>query len=317
VPVIELCGLRREFPARGRSTTVAVDGLDLSVPRGSLVGLLGPNGAGKTTTVKILMTVLLPTSGTAKVLGRDVVREAQFVRRNIGVVLGGDSGLYLRLSGRDNLALFADLYGIPFRQQRRRIFELLDLVGLTEHANKRAELYSRGMRQRLHIARGLLHDPAVVIMDEPTSGIDPVGAMELRALVQRQVDEGRTILLTTHYMFEAEELCDRVVVLDKGHKVAEGPPRELARRTSGSTVLTVAAVGVTPDDMARLKGSVGIRAVNVEERDGRHLLTVYAEEPEAAQAAVVRLLPDQLVGEVVTRRATLEDAYVSLVSGSR
>ena len=154
----------------------AVRGVSFAIEKGELFGLLGPNGAGKTTTIKMLITLLIPTSGTAKVLGHDVVKDAREVRKRIGYVFGGERGVYERLSGYDNLRYFAELYGVPPGEQKQRIASLLDLVGLTGREQERTEGYSRGMKQRLHVARGLLHDPPVVFLDEPTIGLDPVGA---------------------------------------------------------------------------------------------------------------------------------------------
>src|SRR5438128_7658556 len=161
----------------------AVRGVSFQVGEGELFGLLGPNGAGKTTTIKMLITLLIPTAGTARVLGYDVVKDAREVRKRIGYVFGGDRGLYERLSAYDNLRYFAELYAVPAGEQKRRIAELLDLVGLTGREKERVEGYSRGMRQRLHIARGLLHDPPVLFLDEPTIGLDAVGHRELRATI--------------------------------------------------------------------------------------------------------------------------------------
>src|SRR3954447_8775823 len=191
----------------------AVRGVSFEVGEGELFGLLGPNGAGKTTTIKMLITLLLPTSGRASVLGLDVVKDAQEVRRKIGYVFGGDKGLYDRLSALDNLRYFAELYAVPPKRQRQRIDELLELVGLKGREKERVEGFSRGMRQRLHMARGLLHDPPVVLLDEPTIGGDPVGARELDRKSTRLTAAGKTVLLTTHYMFEADELCDRIAVI--------------------------------------------------------------------------------------------------------
>src|SRR5437763_9678011 len=211
--VIEARELRRTYKTttgavRRRTIDVeAVRGISFEVGEGELFGLLGPNGAGKTTTIKMLITLLLPTSGSARVLGHDVVDEAREVRRKIGYVFGGDRGLYERLSALDNLRYFAELYGVIGRAQKRRIAEVLELVDLTGREKERVEGYSRGMRQRLHIARGLLHDPPVVFLDEPTIGVDPVGARELRATIASLTEAGKTVLLTTHYMFEADSLC--------------------------------------------------------------------------------------------------------------
>src|ERR671930_861024 len=179
----------------------AVRGVSFEVAEGELFGLLGPNGAGKTTTIKMLITLLVPTAGTARVLGYDVVTDAREVRKRIGYVFGGERGVYERLSGYDNLRYFAELYGVPAREQKSRIEELLELVGLKGREHERAEGYSRGMKQRLHVARGLLHDPEVLFLDEPTIGLDPVGAREVRSTIAALVAAGKTILMTTHYMF--------------------------------------------------------------------------------------------------------------------
>jgi ABC-2 type transport system ATP-binding protein len=183
-PAIEITGLRKTYSShrgtfrRTKVQTVALDGIDLAIQPGELYGLLGPNGAGKTTTVKILTTLLLPDSGTARVLGLDVVKQTDAVRRRIGFVFGGERGLYWRLSGLDNLRYFADLYRIPPDVSRRRIAELIERLGLSGRDRDKVEIYSRGMKQRLHLARGLLNDPEVLFLDEPTISLDPVGARE-------------------------------------------------------------------------------------------------------------------------------------------
>jgi ABC-2 type transport system ATP-binding protein len=212
-PAVVCVGLGRVYERRAKratQTTVALDGLDLEIAPGCVYGLLGPNGAGKTTTVRILATLLTPTSGTARVLGHDVEHDARQVRRRIGLVLGGDRGLYWQLTGRENLRYFAALSHLPARSADERVDEVLGLVSMTDGADRLVEQYSRGMRQRIHIARGLLTDPDVIFMDEPTTGLDPESADELRRLVPVLVDRGKTILLTTHYMFEADQLCERL-----------------------------------------------------------------------------------------------------------
>src|SRR6058998_2730378 len=235
---IELRDVRRVFHTttgtlrRKAKEVVALDGLSLQVGEGELFGLLGPNGAGKTTTIKMLITLLIPTAGKARVLGLDVVEDAREVRKRIGYVFGGERGVYERLSGYDNLRYFAELYGVPPRLQKRRIDGLLELVGLKGREHERTEGYSRGMKQRLHVARGLLHDPEVVFLDEPTIGLDPVGARELRATIGTLTSAGKTILLTTHYMFEADALCDRIAVISQGEIVAEGTPAQLKSRVA-------------------------------------------------------------------------------------
>ena len=232
---------------RTRKDVEAVKGVSFEIAPGELFGLLGPNGAGKTTTIKMLITLLLPTRAARRVLGHDVVTDVREVRRRIGYVFGGDRGLYERLSGLDNLRYFSELYGVAPREQKKRIGELLELVGLTGREGERVEGYSRGMRQRLHIARGLLHDPDVFFLDEPSIGIDPVGARELRATIAGLRDQGKTVLLTTHYMFEADELCDRIAVIRSGEIVAEGTPAELKGLVSAGRVLEVETYGVAED----------------------------------------------------------------------
>src|SRR6184192_2797638 len=247
---IEAAELRRTYKThtgtfRRRAKEIeAVRGISFAVEPGELFGLLGPNGAGKTTTIKMLITLLIPTAGSARVLGLDVVKDPREVRKRIGYVFGGERGVYERLSGYDNLRYFAELYGVPAREQKRRIEELLELVGLKGREHERAEGYSRGMKQRLHVARGLLHDPEVLFLDEPTIGLDPVGARELRQTIAALAAAGKTVLLTTHYMFEADALCDRIAVIAQGEIVAEGTPAELKRLVAEGSVVEIEAYGL-------------------------------------------------------------------------
>src|SRR4051794_37917365 len=273
MPVIEAVDLRRTYRTstgvirRRRLDVEAVRGVSFSVEQGELFGLLGPNGAGKTTTIKMLITLLLPTSGQARVLGRDVVTDAREVRKRIGYVFGGDRGLYERLSAHDNLRYFSELYGVSGKAQRARIDEVLELVGLKGREQERVEGYSRGMRQRLHIARGILHDPEVVFLDEPTIGVDPVGARDLRQTIADLVTAGKTVLLTTHYMFEADALCDRIAVIAKGQIVGEGTPEELKARVVDGRVTEIEVFGVEAATVERVRLLDGVTAVAVEDRD--------------------------------------------------
>jgi ABC-2 type transport system ATP-binding protein len=292
----------------------AVRGISFAVDRGELFGLLGPNGAGKTTTIKMLITLLLPTAGTARVLGHDVEREPREVRRKIGYVFGGDRGLYERLSALDNLRYFAELYGVSGRAQRVRIDEVLELVGLKGREKERVEGYSRGMRQRLHIARGILHDPEVVFLDEPTIGVDPVGARELRATISELVQGGKTVLLTTHYMFEADTLCDRIAVIAKGLIVGQGTPAELKAGVAEGRVTEIEVFGVEDAAVERLRGVDGVTAVAVEEQDQRQLLVVQTTAARELTSVLLRELDGVTVGRVSSREPTLEDAYVALVT---
>jgi ABC-2 type transport system ATP-binding protein len=322
VTVIEVKDLYRSFTARTgilrRSVkrVEAVRGISFSVEPGELFGLLGPNGAGKTTTIKMLITLLLPSAGTASVLGYDVATKPREIRRRVGYVFGGDRGLYERLSALDNLRYFAELYGVAPREQRGRIGELIELVGLAGREREMVEGYSRGMRQRLHIARGLLHDPDVLFLDEPTIGIDPVGARELRTTIGALTDVGKTVLLTTHYMFEADELCDRIAVIAGGRIVAEGTPAALKLGVENGHVLEVDTYGPVENKLDALRSLPGVRTVVIEERGQAQVLIVHAHPRAEVTHAVLGCLDGTKVGKVATREPTLEDAYVELVRRS-
>ena len=316
---IELDNLRRVFHTttgtlrRHAKEVVALDGVSLDVSEGELFGLIGPNGAGKTTTVKILTTLLIPTSGRATVLGHDVVSDTPFVRRNVGFLFGGERGLYFRVSGRANLEYFAELDALPPRRIGKRVDELLDLVGLADRAGERVEGYSRGMKQRLHLARTLLHDPPVLFLDEPTIGLDPIGARDLRETIERLRERGKTIILTTHYMFEADALCDRIAVLSGGRIVAGGTPAELKRHVGDLSVVELEVFGA-PDDMtARLQGTDGVDSVILERRELRQIFRVQTADGERTVPRLLAVLAGTDVGRVSVRQATLEDAYVRLV----
>ncbi len=317
--VVEARDLKRTYRTttgvfRRRAMDVeAVRGVSFEIDSGELFGLLGPNGAGKTTTIKMLITLLIPTSGSASVLGFDVVRDAREVRRRIGYVFGGDRGLYERLSAYDNLRYFAELYAVPAREQRRRIDELLDLVGLAGREKERVEGYSRGMRQRLHIARGLLHDPPVVFLDEPTIGVDPVGARELRRTIASLAESGKTVLLTTHYMFEADDLCSRMAVINKGQIVADGTPRDLKATVADRTVIEIETFGVDEDAVERVRQADGVTSVSIEERDQAQVLHVQSPAGTELTQTLLGVLGTTRIGRVAVREPTLEDAYVALV----
>jgi ABC-2 type transport system ATP-binding protein len=320
--VIEAHNLSRTYRTftgtfRRKATDVeAVKGVSFEVAKGELFGMLGPNGAGKTTTIKMLITLLIPTSGSATVLGHDVVKEAREVRRKIGYVFGGDRGLYERVSALDNLKYFSELYGVDPQEQKRRIGYLLELVGLTGREKDRVEGYSRGMRQRLHIARGLLHDPPVVFLDEPTIGVDPVGARELRATIGSLTDQGKTVLLTTHYMFEADSLCDRIAVISGGRIIAEGSPSDLKAAIADRTVVEIEAYGVDEARLDKLRGLGEVASVSVEERGQAQVILVQSARGLQLTQEIVGHLDGIRVGRVSAREPTLEDAYVALITDS-
>jgi ABC-2 type transport system ATP-binding protein len=323
VNAIEVRDLRRVYKTtigvlrRQVKEIVAVDGISFEIGEGELFGLLGPNGAGKTTTVKMLTTLLTPTGGTAAVLGYDVVRDEAEVRRHIGFIFGGERGLYWRLSAKDNLRYFASLYRVDPAVSRQRIPYLLELVGLGDRADEKVEGYSRGMKQRLHVARTLLHDPVVLFLDEPTIGLDPVGAREMRQMVRDLQAENKTILLTTHYMFEADALCERIAVIDHGKITALDTPEGLKRHVRDLSVIEIDVYGLPEEIVRRLKAEPYIDTVSVENRDQKQALMVHSPRGSEAVPDVLALLDGHRVGKVTVREPTLEDAYVRLVGGER
>jgi ABC-2 type transport system ATP-binding protein len=321
---IEVKNLHKVFTTRvgfwsGKTkTTTAVESVSFNVLRGELFGLLGPNGAGKTTTVKILSTILLPTAGSASILGYDVVEETQAVRERIGFTFGGARGLYTRLSAADNLRYFAELYGLEPPVTNKRIPELLDLVGLGKRAEDRVETYSSGMQQRLHLARALLHDPELIFLDEPTVGIDPVGARELRRTVKELVARGKTILLTTHYMAEAEELCDRIAIINKGRIIELDTPATLKKRIGGDSQVEIE---VKNSDLAMFQGQLkklnGRLTIEVSDTDQNKMISVRTAHPDEVMQAMAPFLSSKQVLNLEVRNQTLEDVYVSIIQGEK
>jgi ABC-2 type transport system ATP-binding protein len=321
VNTIEIEHLRRVYQTttgvvrRKKKNVVAVDDISFAVRNGELFGLLGPNGAGKTTTVKMLTTLLIPTSGTARVLGHDVAQQPEAIRSRIGFVFGGERGLYWRLSGIDNLRYFASLYHVDPDVTKQRIPYLLELVGLGDRGHEKVEGYSRGMKQRLHIARTLLHDPEVLFLDEPTMGLDPVGARELRQKIRDLQAERKTILLTTHYMFEADTLCERIAVIDHGRIVALDSPAGLKHLVSDLSVIEMEVFGILPRTLERLRALPFIDTVTVEEHEQKQILLAHSPRGSEAVPDLLAILEGLRVGKVSVREPTLEDAYVRLVGG--
>lgn len=287
--------------------------------QGELFGLLGPNGAGKTTTIKMLTTLLLPTGGRGLVLGHDVAKETTQVRRLVAFVQGGDRGFYDRLSARDNLRYCSEMYELTHREQRTRIPELLETVGLSDVASQRVETFSRGMKQRLHIARGLLHRPRVLFLDEPTLGIDPVASRSLRTHVRNVVASGTTTVLTTHYMHEADELCDRLAIVVKGRIRAEGTPADLKRHTEGLWVSEASMPVGTPIDEQAFVEHLHVTHARGVEAHGRLVLRIQGTGVGPESDADLRSFLEHLVArggsqtQLRSMEPALEDAYVSIV----
>lgn len=318
---IEVENLRRVYKVtigairRTSKEVVAVEDISFQVEPGELFGLLGPNGAGKTTTVKMLTTLLIPTGGKATVLGHDVVRQAEAVRPRIGFIFGGERGLYWRLSAIDNLRYFGSLYHVEPEVAQKRIPFLLDLVGLADRAKEKVEGYSRGMKQRLHIARTLLHDPELLFLDEPTIGLDPVGARELRGVIRSLQEEKKTILLTTHYMFEADALCQRMAVINHGRIIALDTPEGLKRHVRDLSIVELEVFGIAAPVLERLRSLPFVETVSVEDQDQRQSLRIHTPRGSEAVPDLLAVLNGTRIGRVTVREPTLEDAYVRLVGG--
>ena len=318
---IEILNLRRVFKSyigvirRTAKEVVAVDDISFSIQAGELFGLLGPNGAGKTTTVKMLTTLLIPTSGTGTILDFDVVKQAEEIRRRIGFIFGGERGLYWRLSGNDNLRYFASLYAVDPDVSKKRIPYLLELVGLKGRGDEKVEGYSRGMKQRLHVARTLLHDPDVLFLDEPTIGLDPVGAREFRQVILDLQSQNKTILLTTHYMFEADALCDRIGVIDHGRIIALDTPSGLKAHVRDLNVVEVETFGAPESTLEKLRALPFADSLSVEEQDQKQILLIQTSRGAEAVPDVMSALDGLKVGRVIVWEPTLEDAYVRLVGG--
>jgi ABC-2 type transport system ATP-binding protein len=318
---IEISHLKRVYRAtigvirRSVKEVVAVEDISFDIKEGELFGLLGPNGAGKTTTVKVLATLLIPDAGTVQVKGLDIVKDANEVRKHIGFIFGGERGLYWRLSAIDNLRYFASLYHVDPDISKKRIPYLMDLVGLNGRGDEKVQGYSRGMKQRLHVARTLLHDPDILFLDEPTIGLDPVGAREFREVIRNLQSEKKTILLTTHYMFEADSLCERVAVIDKGKIVALDTPSALKKHVSDLSVVEVETFGVPEKVVNGIRELPFVDSLSVKDQDQRQLLLVQTKLGAEAVPDVMAALDGMRVGRVTVREPTLEDAYVRLVGG--
>jgi len=317
VAAIEVEGLRKTYVERRlwrvKRVVTALDSVTFAIERGTMVALLGPNGAGKSTTVRILSTLLLPDGGTARVMGHDVVKEASSIRRVIGVMLDPEKGHFGRLTGLENLVFYGVLHGLTRSDARSRAVELLEQFGLGDARDRPVEGYSKGMKARLAICRVLIHDPEVLILDEPTAGLDPISAREVRERLKGLKREGRTVLVTTHNLWEAEELSDRLIVLNRGRVIAEGTPEEVKR-----------AFGLMWNVELEVSGNLeGLKLgweteLGISER-GRPLLKVMIrEDPSVLVPLILSELRSRGVQvlSVSVREPTLEEAFVRAVGGA-
>ena len=311
---------RRLLPGKRFHTQKSVEALldlNLTIFQGELFGLLGPNGAGKTTLIKILSTLLEPTSGDAWVCDCNIREFPNEVRGKIGIVFSGERSLYWKLTGRENLKFFSSLYHLPAGLAKRRINELLEKVRLTERADEYVENYSSGMRQRLVIAKSLLSDPPVLLLDEPTVGIDPRGAREIRELIRWLAKRGKTIVLTTHNLQEADTLCDRVAILNNGRTIAVDRPDVLKRRLIGFVVVEILCTPMRNSLLESLKSMrevSEIRQLSIEGAEPAGKLSILAHTSPKTIVIIWTKLKSNVVDidSFVVKDPTLEEAFIKL-----
>lgn len=321
--VIELKDLKREFVVtkgwikRKKEIVKAVDGISFEVKKGEIFGLLGQNGAGKTTIIKMLITLLAPSSGTCKVLGYNAYGEEKKFRDKINFIFGGEMGVYRRLSARDNLKYFANLYYMDEEKANKQIDKLLELVNLKEKADVLVETFSKGMVQRLQIARGLINDPDIIFMDEPTIGLDPFGAKILREIIRKLKSEGKTILLTTHYLYEADELCDRIAIINNGHLVALGTPQELRSVISGTSTIEIVLDRLDDEVLGNIEKLQEVCSVEKTDAEKGVKLTIKYLDSEDISGNILNSLNGLKIMSFNRKDLTLEDVYIKLVEASR
>ncbi|MFI9585704.1 ATP-binding cassette domain-containing protein [Streptomyces sp. NPDC052236] len=288
--------------------TKAVDGLDLAVPAGTVYGVLGPNGAGKTTTLRILATLLAPDSGTAQVFGRDVVRHANEVRKRVSLT-GQFASVDNDLTGAENLILLARLLGFTTAGARARAYGLIEAFGLEESADRPVRTYSGGMRRRLDVAAGLVVRPELMFLDEPTTGLDPRSRNQVWDIIRAMVERGTTVLLTTQYLDEADQLAGRVAVIDHGKVVAEGTPDELkASAGSGSLRVELRDPDDLPEARRVLTAALGVPA----QETGRSQLSARGADPHTVARALGELTKSIAVEDFAMDRPTLDEVFLAL-----
>jgi ABC-2 type transport system ATP-binding protein len=310
--IYKLRGSKKNEP----KTLVALEGVDMEVKPGELFGLLGPNGAGKTTLIKILTTLLAPTSGKAWVAGYDAEKESHLVRPRINMVSGGESSGYGLLTVRENLWMFSQFYGMNSKEANLRIRELLEVVGMADRLNTKSSDLSTGLRQKMNIVRGFLTDPEVIFLDEPTLGLDVGAARDVRQFIRRWVDENpdRTLLLTTHYMVEADELCDRVAIINQGRVLACDTPARLKHNLQKEAIFQIEVSplnGMRPEILESLEG---VNKVFHRSHDGFAILEFFLEEESVLGPVVNAITENNIrIQNLEKREPTLEDVFVDLV----
>ncbi|WP_446218319.1 ATP-binding cassette domain-containing protein [Micromonospora sp. IBHARD004] len=309
--MIETRGLRKSFRSRaGRETKTvdAVRGVDLKVAEGEIFGFLGPNGAGKTTTLRMLATLIEPDGGEATIAGADLRKDPAEVRRRIGYVAQGGS-TWDESTAREELVLHARLYGIGKAEAHRRAARALDAFQLTEYADRKCKTYSGGQRRRVEIALGIIHEPKIVFLDEPTTGLDPQSRAHMWDEIRRLRADGMTVFITTHYLDEADALCDRIAIMDHGEVVAEGTPAELKREISGDVVLVGLDAAATPQAAKLLDAEPYVSKLET----GDEGLRLYVEDGATAIPQVLRRLDHAGLDlrSIELHRPSLDDVFLT------
>ncbi len=323
---IETENLGRIYKIRGtkkekaiRKELVALVDVNLKIKQGELFGLLGPNGAGKTTLIKILTTLLAPTTGRACVSGHDVIAAPHLVRPCINMVSGGESSGYGLLTVRENLWMFSQFYGVPSKEAYQRIDGLLKRVGIFDRRHTKSSDLSTGLRQKMNIVRGFMTDPEVLFLDEPTLGLDVGASREVRGLIREWLkeDQSRTLLLTTHYMVEADELCDRVAIINQGRVLACDTPAVLKQSLQKDAIFEIETSPLNGLSVSKLEILPGIQKVTCQEADGSATLNFILKE-EAVLAVVINTLTaaNVKIMKLSKHEPTLEDVFVTLVGKS-
>ena len=314
--IIEVEDLKRTYIHKsglfkGKKEIQAVKGISFVVEKGEIFGLLGQNGAGKTTTIKMLITMLAPTSGICKVLGFDTFGQENRIRNQINFIFGGEQGVYRRLSARDNLKYFANLYKLPLTIRNQRIDELLTLVDLQDKADLRVETFSKGMIQRLQIARGLLNKPKVLFMDEPTIGLDPLGMEMLHQVILNINAQGTTILLTTHNMHEADKLCNRIAIIKEGEMIALDTPPAIKEQIANRNIFEISLTQKQELLHHKIESLKGVVSIHV--GDDEQQFRISCTNSFEMQEELFALIDPKIIKSFKHEEMTLEDAYISLV----
>lgn len=315
IKTLECKNIYREFVVgskNNKNTLVALNNINIEIEKGKVFGLLGPNGAGKTTFIKIICGLLYPTRGQLYINNLNIKKNSKEIKKNIGVLLSNNRSMYMKLTAKENLEFFYDLYNLHKLYKNQRIDEVLEMVNLIDRKESYIETFSHGMLQRLNIARTILHNPSFIILDEPTNGLDPIATNELRNTIMKLNNDGKTILLCTHNMAEADILCDEIAIINKGNIVCQGKPKEL-KKNIGKNVYIIEVHKLDIDKTISLFNNIGINKINVlsaqDEFVGIKILTNVDQDINS----IIGILEKSniKIKSYLHRDSTLEDVFIS------